>query len=163
MHLLQAPPKQTFAEPARRFASLLGTSLGATVGNSLPRPDADKIDQSEDAYQSAQAMLLCHSRTFQIEAPALESLKQALNFPSTTVIREQISPLATGNNQPFSLSERLSSEVYRNPKEKKSACFAAIGLTKEGCDFPILFLGREDAIVLFDSESKRNFIFCQPF
>ena len=131
MHLLQTPPKQTFAEPARRFASLLGTSLGATVGNPLPCLDADKIDQSEDTQQSAQAMLLCHSRTFQIEASAFESLKQALNLPSTAVIREQVSPLATGDNQPFSISKQRSSKINGDSKENKATCFAPVGSPKK--------------------------------
>jgi hypothetical protein len=154
MHPLQAPLEQTFAEPARRFTSLFS--------NDLPRSDADKIDQSKNAQQGAKAMLLSYSRTLQIEAATFERLEQALDFPSTAVIREQISPLATGDNQPFSVSERLSSKVNWDSKEKKSTCFATIGSTEERTDLLILFLRSQDTIVLFDSDSKRDFLFDQP-
>lgn len=155
MHPLQTSPKQAFAESSHRFASFLS--------NPLPCSDTDKIDQSEDAQQSAKAMLLRHSRTLQIEASAFESLKQALNLPSTAVIREQISPLATGDNQPFSVSERLSCKVNRNSKEKNSTCFAPIGSSKERAGLLVLFFRSQDTVIPFDSQTKRDFIFSQPF
>lgn len=116
------------------------------------------LNDGKNSQQIAQAMRIDKTSRFQIEPTAFETLKQALDFPPTPIVKEQVSWLIAGNNQIFAVRKPLSSQINRYLPKAKNSLFTRIFPSKELTDFPLPIFLIENKIIFSDSNTKADIL-----
>jgi hypothetical protein len=154
MHQVQARTWDTFPEPVRCLASFLKDALSCS--------NAHEVGQRQNSQKHTQAMRLADSCTFQIEAPAFESLKKALYLPAIAIVQKQVSRMTAGEDQHLLSFKWFSTQVDRYAPEQKYSRLARIRPTKKCFAFFDFSSRSLNQVILSKSNPKRDLIFSEP-